>query len=146
MPFTFWLATFWFWWHNKCDYNKIWMKYNIEYHHHHHHLFWKSPFLPRYAKVRRLPIWSPSTHPWIPPIQDVNQALPCHHPHVLSKSSFSSPYISPLPPPFYRPIPNHSHFYALDAQTTSICHLILNSVIVGKKAKRGFVVFQSVAE
>ena len=39
-------------------------------------------------------------------IQDVNQVLPCHHSHTLSKSSHSSPYISPLPPPpFYRPIP-----------------------------------------
>ena len=91
--------------------------------HHHHHLFWKRPFLPRYATVRHLPIWSPSTHPWIPPIQDVNQALSCHYPHILSKSSFSSPYISPLAhPPFYRLIPSHPHSYAPDAQTTSICH------------------------
>ena len=66
---------------------------------HHHHLFWKRPFLPRYARVRRLPIWSPPTHPWIPPIQDVNQTLSCHYPHTLSKSSYSSSYISPLPPP-----------------------------------------------
>ena len=32
---------------------------------HHHHLFWKHLFLPRYARVRRSTIWSPSTHPWI---------------------------------------------------------------------------------
>ena len=37
--------------------------------------------------------------------------------------SYSSPYISPLPPPlFYRSILNHPHTYAPDAQTTSICH------------------------
>ena len=48
-----------------------------------------------YARVRRLPIWIPATHPWTLPIQDANQALSCHHPHTISKSSFSSPYISP---------------------------------------------------
>ena len=64
--------------------------------HHHYHLFWKRPFLPRYARFRRMPIRSPSTHPRILPIQDVNQALTCHYPHILSKSSFFSPYISPL--------------------------------------------------
>ena len=38
-----------------------------------------------------------------------------------SKSSHSSPYISPLPTPhFYRPTPNHPHSYAPDVQTTSI--------------------------
>ena len=92
-------------------------------HHHHQHLFWKRPFLPCYARIRCLPIWSSSTHPWILRIQDVNQALPRLHPHILSKASFSSPYISPPPPPpFYRPIPNHLHSYTPDAQTTSICH------------------------
>ena len=74
--------------------------------HHHHHLFWKRLFLPRYAKVRRLPIWSPFTHPWILPIQDVNQAFSCPYPHILSKFSLS--YISSLPPSsFYREIPSH---------------------------------------
>ena len=29
----------------------------------------KRQFLPRYTRVRRLPIWSPSTHPWIPPFR-----------------------------------------------------------------------------
>ena len=76
-------------------------------HHHHHHIFWKCQFLPRYTRVEHLPIWGLSTYPWILPIQDVNQALSYHHPHILSKSSYSSPYISPLPPPpFDRPIPN----------------------------------------
>ena len=43
-------------------------------------------------------------------------SLTAHYPHILSKSSFSSPYISPLPPPpFYRPIPNHPHSYAPNA-------------------------------
>ena len=60
---------------------------------HHHHLFWKRPILSHYARVRRLSIWSPSTHPWMPPIQDGNQTPPCHHSHTLSKSSYSSPYI-----------------------------------------------------
>ena len=79
-------------------------------------------FLSRYTRVRCLLIWSPSTHPWIRPFQDVNQALSCHHPHTLSKSSYSSPYISPLPSlPFYKLIPNPPHSYAPDAQTPSIC-------------------------
>ena len=57
------------------------------------------------------------------PTQVANQALPWHPSHILSKFSYSSPYISPLPPPhFYRSIPNHPHSYAPDAQTTSICH------------------------
>ena len=30
----------------------------------------------------------------IPPIKDVNQAPSCHHPHTLSKTSYTSPYIS----------------------------------------------------
>ena len=48
----------------------------------------------------------------------------CLYPHTLSKSSYSSPYISLLPPPpFYRPIPNHPHSHAPDAQTTPICHV-----------------------
>ena len=81
--------------------------------HHHHHLFWKRSFLQCDARLRRLPIWGLSIHPWILPIQDVNQAFSCHHPHTLSKSFYSSPYNSPLPPPpFYRPIPNHPHSYA----------------------------------
>ena len=47
----------------------------------------------------------------------------CHPSHLLSKSSYSSPYISPLPPLyFYRLTPNHPHSYAPDAQATSICH------------------------
>ena len=42
---------------------------------------------------------------------------------LFSKSSYSPPYISPLPPPpFYRPTPNHPHSYAPDAQTISIFH------------------------
>ena len=61
--------------------------------------FEKTSISSTLARVRRLLIWSPSTHPWIPPIQDVNQALSCHHPHTLSKSSFSSPHISPPSPP-----------------------------------------------
>ena len=65
--------------------------------HYHNHLFWKRPFLPRYTRVRRLPILSPSTNPWILPIQDANQALPCPHPHTSSKSSFSSHYVSHPP-------------------------------------------------
>ena len=66
-------------------------------------------------------MWSPSTHPWIPPIQNVNQALSYHPPHIHSKSSYSSPYISPLPPPhFYRPTPNHPHSYAPDVFVWSI--------------------------
>ena len=56
-------------------------------------------------------------------ISGCTQALSCHPPHILSKSFYSSPYISPLPPPlFYRPIPIHPHSYAPDAQTTSICN------------------------
>ena len=54
-----------------------------------------------------------------------SDGLPCHHPHILTKDSYSYsiPYISPLPPlPFYRPTPNHPHSYALDAQTTSVYH------------------------
>ena len=58
-------------------------------HHHHHHLFWKRPFLPRKARVRRLPIWSPSTYPWILPIQAANQALSCLPLHLtLATSTF----------------------------------------------------------
>ena len=90
--------------------------------HHHHHLFWKRLFLPRSARVRRLPIWRPSTYPWTPPIQNVNQAFSYHPQHILSKSSYFSPYISPRPtPPFYRPTPNHpisiSSGWALDSVT-----------------------------
>ena len=44
----------------------------------HHYLFWKSPFLPRKAMVRRLPIWSPSTYPLIPLIHDAKK-----HFHVI---------------------------------------------------------------
>ena len=77
----------------------------------------KMSILPRYARVRRLPIWGPSTHPWIPPIQDVNQALQCPYPHTLSKSFYSSPYICPchLHLSIGRYLLNHPHF-------TSICH------------------------
>ena len=89
-----------------------------------HNLFWKRLFLPRYARVRHLWIRCPSTYPWILNIQDVNQALSCHHLHTLSQSSFFSPYISSLPPPpFYRLIPTHPHSYAPDAQATSILGL-----------------------
>ena len=40
--------------------------------HHHHYLFW---ILPRYAAVRRIPIWSSSTHPWTPPIEQAHLTL-----------------------------------------------------------------------
>ena len=59
---------------------------------HHHHLFWKRHFF--HAKPR-LPIWSPSTHPWILPTQTANQVLSCHHPHSVFKSSYF-PLTSPL--------------------------------------------------
>ena len=49
-------------------------------------------------------VWSPSTYPWILPIQAVAQAIPCHLSHTLPKSSCPGSLISPLPPPhFYRP-------------------------------------------
>ena len=65
--------------------------------------------------VRRLPIWSPSTYPWILPSRTANQAISGHHSHILSKFSCPYPYISPLaplaPPHCYRPAntvtPNH---------------------------------------
>ena len=39
-------------------------------------------------------------------MQNENQALLCHPPHIHSKSSYSSSYISPLPfPPFNKPTP-----------------------------------------
>ena len=89
--------------------------------HHHHHLFWKCPFLPRYSRVRRLPIWSPSTHPWTPLIQGVNQAPPCHHPQTLSKSSYSLPYIPPLPlPPFFI-----KQIYSLFVHMGWLCGVVL---------------------
>ena len=36
--------------------------FRCEYHHHHHHLFLKRPFLPRSARVRRLPRYEASPH------------------------------------------------------------------------------------
>ena len=37
------------------------------------------------------------------PTHATNQALSCRHPHIFHKFSYSSSYISPLPPPpFYR--------------------------------------------
>ena len=88
-------------------------KMRHHHHHHHHHLFWKHSFLPRYARVSCLPIWSPFTYPWLSLIQDVNQALSWSHTQSLSKSSYSSRNISPLPPPpFYRVIPSYPHSYA----------------------------------
>ena len=57
------------------------------------------------------------------PIQGANQAQPYHSLHILSKSSYPYPYISPLPPPhFYRLTPNHLHSYFPHVQTTSIYH------------------------
>ena len=121
-------------------------------HHHHRRLFWKCPYLPRCARVRRFAHMKSSTHPWIPLIQDVNQAHSCHHPHTLSKPSYSSPscpshlYLSTqsstlprsrcpnhlnlprlttsahLAPATSTFLPNHPHFHDPDAQTTSICH------------------------
>ena len=95
-------------------------------HHHHRHLFWKIVHsFHAMLGFKHLPIWGLSTHPWIPSIQDVNQTLPCLHPHTLCKSSYSSFYISPLPPPsFYRPIPNHSISYAPDATPHHIHHTL----------------------
>ena len=48
------------------------------------------PYLPRYTRVRRFPIWSPSTYPRTPPTQDANRASP--HPHA------HTPSLPPLPP------------------------------------------------
>ena len=56
----------------------IWKPSYFVVHRRHHYLFWKSPFLLRKARVRRLPIWSPSTYPLIPPIQDAKK-----HFHVI---------------------------------------------------------------
>ena len=75
---------------------------------HHHHLFLKRPFLPRSARVRRLPQYEASPH--IPEhcrfrVQTklVRQCLLLH---ILSMSSCPCPHISPLPTPhFYRPHP-----------------------------------------
>ena len=83
--------------------------FSIDHHHHHHHLFISqnttlSSTLSSF--LLGLPKWSPSTYPWIPPIQDVKQALSCHHPHILSKSSYSLTS-HPPPPPFYWQIPYH---------------------------------------
>ena len=56
-----------------------------------------------------------------------SQAPSCHHSYILSKSSCSYPYTSPLPPPnFYMLTPNHPHFYAPDAQTISIYYASLH--------------------
>ena len=41
-------------------------------------------------------LFSPSTYPWIVHIQAAEQAISCHHSHILSKSSCLYPYISPL--------------------------------------------------
>ena len=54
-----------------------------------------------------------------------NQAMSCHHSHILSKSSCPYSYISPPPPPhFYRPTSNHllcrcSNLLNLPCLTTS---------------------------
>ena len=46
------------------------------------------------------------------------------HTSLNTAHSGFKPSFSPLPlPPFYRPIPNHPHSYAPDAQATSICHV-----------------------
>ena len=68
-------------------------------HHHHHHVFWKCSFLPPYTRVEHLPIWGLSTYPWILPIQAVNQALSCHHPHFFPSL--------PIPPLTFRPCHLH---------------------------------------
>ena len=95
---------------------------------HHHHLFLKRLFLPRSARVRRLPRYeaSPvSTYPRTLPIQGANLTHPYNLLHILSKSACPCSYYSPLPPPhFFRltPLP-------LDA-TTSFMNLYetLNTV------------------
>ena len=100
----------------------------------HHRLFLKRPFLPCKARVRCLPIWNPNTYPWILPIQDANQALPCHHPLILSKSSHSSFYIAPLPSTGWYPI---IHILTLQMpkppQSSTphhICHTLYNQKTV----------------
>ena len=66
--------------------------------------------------------------PWTTPIQVVNQAPSYHPPHKPWKSSFSFPYISPLSPLFYRPIP--------DAQTTSICYASITTSAIACTPRR----------
>ena len=39
-----------------------------------------------YARVWCLPLWSPSTYPWILTIQAINRALSCHQSHTLCPS------------------------------------------------------------
>ena len=56
--------------------------------------FENRPNPSRLAWVRRLPIWSPSTHSCPLPTRAPNQALPCHLSYILSKSSHSSSYKS----------------------------------------------------
>ena len=73
-------------------------------HRRHHYSFWKRPFLPRKARVRRLPIWSPSTY----------RSLNTAHSGCKKSTSMSSS--------------THSHQVFLflpwipDAQTTALCH------------------------
>ena len=57
-----------------------------------------SSFILR-TSIRRWPIWSPSTYPWIPPIQNVNQALSYHPPYI-------SPSL-PIPPSTFHPCQFH---------------------------------------
>ena len=94
--------------------------------HHHHHLFLKRPFLPRSARVRRLPRYEASPHiPEHRPFRVQTKLVhgPCLPLHILSMSSYPCPHISPPPPPhFYRPTPNHLRSYVPHAQTTSIYH------------------------
>ena len=57
------------------------------------------------------------------------QAISCHLSHTLPKSFCPCPHISSSPlshSHFYRPTPNHPHFYTPNVQTTSICHVSLH--------------------
>ena len=95
------------WWSKTCNHSGF---------PHHHHLFWKRPFLPHQARVRRLPIWSPSTYLWNCPFR-----VQTKHFHVIIHTF--SPSL-PIPPP--KPHPCPSTFLQADTQSStllrSICH------------------------